>query len=87
MKASEALDVLVDPANLVADPGHRARGGAGAPGRRLASPRRPTSRRRPWSAALADAAAIGLPPEAKGNPEGYLFPATYTVPPDRTPSA
>jgi UPF0755 protein len=24
---------------------------------------------------------LGLPPEAKGNPEGYLFPATYTVEP------
>lgn len=24
---------------------------------------------------------LGLPPEAEGNPEGYLYPATYTVPP------
>jgi tRNA(Leu) C34 or U34 (ribose-2'-O)-methylase TrmL len=33
------------------------------------------------TAALAKPEAIGLPPEAEGNPEGYLFPATYTVPP------
>ena len=33
------------------------------------------------TAALADPEAIGLPAAAKGNPEGYLFPATYTVPP------
>ena len=33
------------------------------------------------TAALANPKAIGLPAEAKGNPEGYLFPATYTVPP------
>ena len=33
------------------------------------------------TAALANPEAIGLPAEAKGNPEGYLFPATYTVPP------
>lgn len=30
------------------------------------------------------AAAIGLPPEAKGNPEGWLFPATYDVQPGDT---
>ncbi|NML53847.1 endolytic transglycosylase MltG [Streptomyces sp. R302] len=30
--------------------------------------------------ASAPAAALGLPPEAAGNPEGYLFPATYPLP-------
>lgn len=29
--------------------------------------------------ALDDSEAIGLPAVAKGNPEGYLFPATYSV--------
>jgi UPF0755 protein len=29
--------------------------------------------------------ALGLPPEAGGNPEGYLFPATYTYDPNVTP--
>jgi UPF0755 protein len=29
--------------------------------------------------ALDNPAEIGLPAEAEGNPEGYLFPATYTV--------
>ncbi|MFE3522484.1 endolytic transglycosylase MltG [Streptomyces sp. NPDC059161] len=28
---------------------------------------------------------LKLPPEAKGNPEGYLFPATYPVKDDATP--
>ncbi len=36
------------------------------------------------TAALEDPDAIGLPAEAKGNPEGWLFPATYTVPPGTT---
>ncbi|MEZ0449637.1 endolytic transglycosylase MltG [Cellulomonas sp. ICMP 17802] len=36
------------------------------------------------NAALADPAAIGLPAEANGNPEGWLFPATYDVEPDAT---
>ena len=34
--------------------------------------------------ALADP-AVGLPPEAGGDPEGYLFPATYDFEPDVTP--
>ncbi len=34
--------------------------------------------------ALADPASIGLPEIAAGNPEGYLFPATYTVDPGET---
>ncbi|NAZ87015.1 endolytic transglycosylase MltG [Kineococcus sp. T90] len=35
-------------------------------------------------AALRDPAALGLPASAGGNPEGYLFPATYDVDPDET---
>jgi UPF0755 protein len=37
---------------------------------------------REFTAALKDPEAIGLPAWAAGNPEGFLFPATYTVPPD-----
>jgi UPF0755 protein len=33
---------------------------------------------------LDDPKELGLPPEANGNPEGYLFPATYTVEPGTT---
>lgn len=36
------------------------------------------------NAALADPAAIGLPAEANGNTEGWLFPATYDVEPGAT---
>ncbi len=35
-----------------------------------------------YQAALKRDQAIGLPAFAKGNPEGYLFPATYAVPPN-----
>jgi peptidoglycan lytic transglycosylase G len=38
-----------------------------------------------WNAALADDEAIGLPDYAEGNPEGYLFPATYEIGPDDMP--
>ncbi|NGN93814.1 endolytic transglycosylase MltG [Nocardioides sp. KC13] len=36
--------------------------------------------------AAEDTEAIGLPDYAKGNVEGYLFPATYAFPPDATPT-
>ena len=35
-------------------------------------------------AALKNPTALGLPPEAKGDPEGWLFPATYDVQPSTT---
>ncbi|MFB6864867.1 MULTISPECIES: endolytic transglycosylase MltG [Streptomyces] len=42
----------------------------------------------PGSAKSAVAtAALALPAEAKGNPEGYLFPATYPVTSKTTPAA
>ncbi|SDR92711.1 UPF0755 protein [Nocardioides scoriae] len=83
MKASEALAVLVDPANLVQSlvtvpEGARVRQVADAIVKRTDITRKAVNR------ALADADAIGLPAEAQGNPEGYLFPATYTVPPRTT---
>lgn len=34
--------------------------------------------------AAADPAALGLPPEAQGDPEGWLYPATYDFDPDVT---
>lgn len=38
-----------------------------------------------FQAAMADPAATGLPAEAGGNYEGWLFPATYTFEPGTTP--
>jgi UPF0755 protein len=39
-----------------------------------------------FDAALADTAALGLPAYAEGNPEGYLFPATYEFGPEAQPA-
>jgi UPF0755 protein len=36
---------------------------------------------------LRDPAKLGLPSYAKGNPEGYLFPATYELDPDASPAS
>ena len=37
---------------------------------------------RDFKAALKSAGELGLPDYAEGNPEGFLYPATYDVPPD-----
>ncbi len=41
--------------------------------------------RKQFDRALARPAQLGLPSYAKGNPEGYLFPATYELAPNATP--
>lgn len=38
-----------------------------------------------WERALTRTKAIGLPDYAEGNPEGYLFPATYEIRPGMKP--
>ena len=38
-----------------------------------------------YNRALANPSALGLPASANGNPEGFLFPATYELPPTATP--
>ena len=40
---------------------------------------------RGYQQAIKGTSALGLPSYAKGNPEGYLFPATYTVQPGTQP--
>ena len=40
-----------------------------------------------YEQAIAHPADLGLPAFAHGKPEGYLFPATYEIPPKTTPAA
>lgn len=40
-----------------------------------------------FTTALKDPAALGLPNYAQGNPEGFLFPATYDIAPNATASS
>jgi UPF0755 protein len=83
MKAADALAVLVNPKNLV-----QAR--VTIPeGYRIKDITKAIVDKTDITAvqvqtALKDTKALGLPPEAKGNPEGYLFPATYSVVPGET---
>jgi UPF0755 protein len=39
-----------------------------------------------YQQAIKDVSQLGLPSYAKGNPEGYLFPDTYTVQPGTSPT-
>lgn len=80
MKADDALDVLVDPDKLV-QAAVTVREGA-----RVDDIVKEIVKKTDFSSAevrrfLHAPKKLGLPPEAEGNPEGYLYPATYSVPP------
>jgi UPF0755 protein len=80
LPAADALELLVDPDNLV-------QASVTIPeGLRVSDilPRLAKATDIPlakFKAAVKDAQGIGLPSYAKGNAEGYLFPATYAFPP------
>ncbi|MGH3348366.1 MAG: endolytic transglycosylase MltG [Nocardioides sp.] len=84
MAASDALDVLLDPANIVRDT-------VTVPeGLRVVDIVEVLAKETDFSKAqydkvLADPDRLGLPEYAEGNPEGYLFPSTYDIGPDATP--
>lgn len=86
MKASEALNVLVDPKNLesvsVTIPeGYRV-------GQIVSAIVKATDfKEKALTQLLDDPSQIGLPAEADGNVEGYLYPATYSVTPATTPTS
>jgi UPF0755 protein len=86
MKATDALAVLVDPANI-------AQATVTIPeGLRVVDVIDKLAEdtdfsKKQYQRALADTEALGLPDYAEGNPEGYLFPATYTITPGDTPAS
>lgn len=84
MKAADALAVLIDPENMsmttVAIP----------EGLRVVDivdilAKSTDFKRAAYEKVLAKPQQIGLPSYAKGNAEGYLFPATYEITPSDTP--
>jgi UPF0755 protein len=85
MKASDAVSYLANPANrsvpMVTIPEGRWKSEvfavlAKASGKPVAE----------YETAAKDATALGLPASAKGNVEGYLFPATYEFAKDSSPT-
>jgi UPF0755 protein len=84
MPAADALEVLVDPSNLIQSAltipeGWR----VDQIVERLAAETDFSARA--YRKVLRTPDKIGLPRYAGGNPEGYLFPATYSIPPNATP--
>jgi UPF0755 protein len=83
MKAEDALAVLIDPEN-------RLRNVVTVPeGMRVTAvvdllAEKTDFSKKQLNAALDDGDALGLPDYAEGNPEGYLFPATYEMGPKTT---
>ena len=84
MPAQDALDVLVDPQNLLrttvtVPEGLRVEQVLDLLGKQTDFARRAFQR------VVDRSGQLGLPGYAGGDPEGYLFPATYEVRPDDTP--
>ncbi|WP_235539021.1 endolytic transglycosylase MltG [Nocardioides sp. Soil796] len=84
MKASDALTVLIDPKNRVQNRVTIPEGLRVVDIVALLSKNTDFNKRQ-FNRALAKPAALGLPAYAKGNPEGYLFPATYEFGPKAKP--
>ncbi|HWG94314.1 MAG TPA: endolytic transglycosylase MltG [Mycobacteriales bacterium] len=83
MRAADAFELLLDPASRVLGrvtipEGYTVEQTLEALGKGTEIPLEE------YQAAIQDTAAIGLPEYARGNPEGFLFPATYDVEPDMT---
>ncbi len=83
MSSEAALEVLIDPANLMQNALTIPEGWTVEQiVDRLAQ--ETDFSKRQYNKALSKPGAIGLPDYAGGNAEGYLFPATYNVPPNAT---
>lgn len=83
MSAESALAILVDPENLVQSMVTVPEGLRVEDTLALLSKKTDIPLKK-YRKAVKKADAIGLPPYAGGNAEGYLFPATYAVPPNAT---
>jgi UPF0755 protein len=84
MAAEDALDVLLNPANQVKSTVTVPEGLRVEDTITLLAKKTEWGAAK-WNAALKDAGALGLPEYAEGNPEGYLFPATYEIGPKDKP--
>ncbi len=84
MSAALAFALLLKPSSRVADESRPSRRAGGCPrsSRPWASD---TGNPKGYQQAIKDVSALNLPSFAKGNPEGYLFPATYAVQPNTPP--
>jgi UPF0755 protein len=81
MKASDALEVLIDPANLIGFPTVTIPEGLRVTEIVSTLAEHTDFPESAWNKALEQPDKLGLPDYAEGNAEGYLFPATYEIKP------
>ena len=86
MSASSALDVLLDPSNMVQS-AVTLREGLTVRQIVATLAEQTDFSRKQFERVLDRPRQLGLPAYAEGNPEGYLFPATYQIPPNATPKS
>ena len=85
MKASDAVDILVEPDNLIRNSVTIPEGLRVVDIVEILADKTDFSKKR-FNKVLDSPDELGLPPYARGNAEGYLFPATYAFPPNSTPT-
>src|SRR6478735_8613848 len=85
MKAADALEVLVDPDNLIGFPTVTIPEGLRLTEIVSTLAENTDYPEQAWNRALQQPDRLGLPDYADGNAEGYLFPATYEIKPDMKP--
>lgn len=86
MKAADVVEVLVNPDNMVKATVTIPEGLRVEDIVKVLAKNTDFSRKE-FERVLADPAGLGLPEYAGGNPEGYLFPATYDFGPEATPES
>jgi UPF0755 protein len=86
MSATSALDVLVDPHNLVQNAVTIPEGWT-VKQIVAALDKKTKFSAKQYDKVLRSPSQIGLPSYANGKPEGYLYPATYELPPNATPKS
>lgn len=85
MKASDVVEVLIDPANIVSFPTVTIPEGLRLVDIVSTLAENTDFTEKQWNAALDKPDELGLPDYAEGNAEGYLFPATYEIKPKMKP--
>lgn len=86
MRASDVVEILVDPANIVSNTITIPEGLRVVDIVDILVDKTEFGRGR-FERVLDDPEALGLPGYADGNPEGYLFPSTYAFGPRETPES
>jgi UPF0755 protein len=86
MSAESALEILVDPSNMVQSAVTLREGLTVDQIVGVLAEETDFSKKQ-FRRALRRPKTLGLPRYAQGNPEGYLFPATYQLPPNATPKS